>query len=100
MRRQLTGLLEPDEEVALVERLPISGWWATTDRALYVMESIGHVRRLPLSHVSSVQTDQGKRITTIRTATYEVIILTTPSRSELLTRLQGLARRGHGVESR
>jgi len=90
MKRQLAGLLEPGEEVGPVERLPMSGWWVTTDRALYVMESIGHPKRFPLSHVSSVEIDQGKRITTIRTATYDVIIVATRNRSEVLNRLRRL----------
>lgn len=90
-RRRLKELLEPGEEVTLVERLPVSGSWATTDRALYVIEHSGVVRRYILGQLSSVHVEPEQRIATIRTTRGEVVIVATKRRSAILKRLSHLA---------
>lgn len=82
-------MFEQGEAISLVER-HVSGLWATTDRALYVIEYSGRVNHFPLSNIYTVQIETTQRIATIRTTRGEVVIVGTKRNSAILKQLTQL----------
>jgi len=91
VERQLAGLLEPDEEITVVERLPVGGWWLTTDRALFLLEAGADTRRVPLDQISWVGMDETTRIVTIRTTKPDRVVVPIRKKSAVLENLRRLA---------
>lgn len=85
-RRRLAGLIAEDEQLVLVERLLLEGWWVTTDRALYVSKE-GAWSHVPLDQIRSVQWSPGQSTVTIRTARGDVILVSARGDSALAQRL-------------
>jgi len=56
VKRRIGVLLDPGEDLEIAERLYSGGWWAMTDRALYVMNAPGHPARLSFAQIRSIQT--------------------------------------------
>jgi len=91
MERRLAELLASDEEITAVERLPVGGWWLTTDRALFLLEGGADPRRVPLGQISWVGMDETTRIVTIRTTKPDRIVVPIRMKSAVLDDLRRLA---------
>ena len=90
--RRLSGLSEPGEAVALVERLGLGGYWVTTDRALYILASSADRQRLPFGDISGVTAVPGRTTTqvTITTRSGGVVVGDLPRGSSVADRLSHL----------
>ena len=87
-RKLLAGLLPTSEEIALVERLGLGGWWITTDQALYVVKDTRQPQRVPFIQIRVVQRGQGYLTATIRTTADEHINVAVRRGSAILDRLR------------
>jgi hypothetical protein len=88
--RRLAGLLEPGEDVVMVERLVLGGWWSTTDRAVYVLRKPEAPEKVPFDQIHSVEWVHGRVTATIRTTTGHLVNVPVRSRSRILQRLRQL----------
>ena len=93
MRRRLAGLFEAGEELHLLERLGLGGWWVLTDKALYVLDRHREVSRMPLGEIHSVRVAQGRATAqvTVTTEASGIAVGDLRRESALVARLQQLA---------
>lgn len=88
IRRLLGGLLIPGEDIVMVERLGLGGWWLTTDRALYVVHKPDDPKRVPFGQIRSVEWAPGRMTATVRTTTGDVLNVAIRARSRILKRIE------------
>ena len=92
LRRHLADALSPDEEIQLIERAALQGWWVLTDRTLFTVEESG-TRAVLLRHIRSVDARAGTYLlVTIVTVQSQIVLGALPEKSQIAERLLALGR--------
>lgn len=90
-KRRLRGLIGPEEQVLLIERLRTGGWWVATDQALYHVPRFADPERVPLAEIRSVHSlSAGSPVIVVTASGHQPLIGDLAANSVLAERLREL----------
>lgn len=90
--RLLSSQMETGEALAAIDVLGLGGWWALSDRALYVVRRRAQPTRHPLAEMRSVRVTPGRTTAqvTVISVTGDAVVGDLRPTSDIVARLRDL----------